>query len=237
MFNRILLPLDGSETSESILAWVMPLAARWKSEIILTTVIEANPKPEFALTPGGFGPSAVPPEVISAREGLRDTYERAVTAATRYLESVERRFRDDSVDISYEVVSGAPEERIVEEAIEREVDLIAMATHRVAGQSRCARKRRRPGASVIAAACAAATAQEIIRRDGRCRSRIRADHQRGRSAGPLGEFRICDGVRQGVGRCDGCPAPSGHGDGRGLHGTTQLGRVARPLLHRRTAPI
>ncbi|MDA1258620.1 MAG: universal stress protein [Chloroflexi bacterium] len=128
MFKKILTPLDGSETSERVLAWAAPLAEKLKAELILTTVVEAEPVPATPITAGGPRPD--PPEVMAEREVRLGMYDRLHNAAMRYLESTARRLVPANVEVTFNVVSGNPEDEIVAQAIATEADLIAMATHR-----------------------------------------------------------------------------------------------------------
>ncbi len=114
MFNRILIPLDGSEASESILAWIVPLAAQLDAEVILTTVVDTGSAPESEAVDGSG----------------EDKDEQVYTAATRYLSDIARQRVPASLSVTSHVIGGDPKDRIVAEAIASEADLIAMGTHR-----------------------------------------------------------------------------------------------------------
>ncbi|MDP6823086.1 MAG: universal stress protein [Dehalococcoidia bacterium] len=130
MFNRILIPLDGSESSESILAWVVPLAAQLDAEIILTTVvdIESSPESPDEAAESGRTPDAPEAEAVDGNGEVED--DQVYTAATRYLADIARQRIPASLSVTSHVIGGDPKDRIIAEAIAVEADLIAMGTHR-----------------------------------------------------------------------------------------------------------
>lgn len=130
MFKRIITPLDGSDASESVLAWVAPLAEKLKAELILMTIVETEPVPAPVVSLDRMDAPPESPELMAERELRWGRSDRLVTAATRYLESTARRHVPASVHFKIHVVSGNPEDQIVAQAVATGADLIAMATHR-----------------------------------------------------------------------------------------------------------
>ncbi len=114
MYERILVPLDGSALSEAVLPHVSPLAKVLNAEIVLLHVVVV-PSPEF--NPPS-SPLAPPEEVKKLREHGRE-YIRAVCAR---LEKADAR-------ATYLIREGAVGETILEVAETMQTDLIAMSTH------------------------------------------------------------------------------------------------------------
>lgn len=107
--KRILVPLDGSERSASILETVKSIAARAKAEVVLLHVTPRvlDPAPQWAMK-GPISPARGPEH--------------------RYQEIADRLERGDLV--AWPVMAeGDAAEEILARARELDVDLIAMATH------------------------------------------------------------------------------------------------------------
>lgn len=119
MFERVLVPLDGSPLAESILPAVRALGACGAKDVVLLRIAEHDITPFIVDRP----------EVVQALIDL----DRA--ACRKYLESIAQDFRAIGFGASTIVSEGSPAERIVELANER-IDLIAMSTHGRAGITR-----------------------------------------------------------------------------------------------------
>ena len=125
MFNKILLPLDGSELGEVALAYVEELALAGKGEVILFQAI-------------------APPHDVQLAEGytshlahLADEYvAQASAAAKAYLDAVKKRLTEKGIVAHSEVEVGQPAERIIDCAKKKDVDLIALSTHGRSGVGR-----------------------------------------------------------------------------------------------------
>lgn len=119
MFNKILVPLDGSALAECVLPHVGALARSSGAEVILLRVLEQNIPPD----------QARPVDPLSWRF-------RQVEAKT-YLEEVGQRLREAELTGPIETVllEGQAAERIVELAHEHGVDLIALSSHGRSGLS------------------------------------------------------------------------------------------------------
>ncbi len=112
MYDRILVPLDGSEVAEAIMPHVEAMAAGHQAEVILLQVLPAT---------------GVVADV--AAQQRRD--------ADEYLDGVEKRFQEKGINIRHSVRHGADEAaEIVDYAEVNDVDLIAMSTHGRSGVSR-----------------------------------------------------------------------------------------------------
>jgi nucleotide-binding universal stress UspA family protein len=118
MFERILVPLDGSAKAELILSQVARILQREDSEILLLRVVDV--------------PAAV------GRVSLREFRELEREEAQKYIHNLVRRFRDRGVKIHGKVVEGPPAEAILETARTEGSTLIAMSTHGRTGLARWA---------------------------------------------------------------------------------------------------
>jgi nucleotide-binding universal stress UspA family protein len=119
MFNRILVPLDGSKLAERVLPHVGALAYGSSAQVILLYVVEQNSSPD----------QMRPVDPLSWRF--------CQTEAKTYLEEVGRDLQAAKLIQPIETVllEGQAPERIIELAHEREVDLIALNSHGRSGLS------------------------------------------------------------------------------------------------------
>ncbi len=128
MFKHILLPLDGSEESESISKWVSGLARALGARVTLLAVVDPVDRSLLDRV-SRRGKGTPPPAPETEDQGL----EQAVEGAKRYLAAQERQI---GADVETLVVTGSPAEEIVKQAGEVGADLIAMATHRESALAR-----------------------------------------------------------------------------------------------------
>lgn len=126
MFRKILVPVDSSEESRTILRWAVGLAKATKSDVTLLSVVDTE---DLRIVEAGARGEEHP----TAPDGI-------ITEITQKLKaglSVEAgELRKTGVEVDVRVVPGAPAETIVEEAEALGVDLIAMATRRESALAR-----------------------------------------------------------------------------------------------------
>jgi nucleotide-binding universal stress UspA family protein len=120
MFERILVPLDGSPTAQAILPYVMLMAKGFHGRVILFHVAET------ALDLGA------PEQKTYADE----TMERIRPLAESYLAGVAEEFRKEGIDVETEVVKGQATAQIMDHCERENIDLIAMSTHGRSGLAR-----------------------------------------------------------------------------------------------------
>ena len=122
MYQRIVVPLDGSKLAEGVLEHVRALAHCMGSEVVLMRVM-AYPAYDYLLTDPGMSAS------------LREQMEQE---ACNYLEPLANAFQDEGIRASADavVVTGPVADAIIEFAREKKADLIAMSTHGRTGPSR-----------------------------------------------------------------------------------------------------
>jgi nucleotide-binding universal stress UspA family protein len=122
MFEVILVPLDGSKRAESILAYVEGMALGRKSKVILLQVIESS---TLMVTPYDMVP------YYDA-----ELAERVIADAKTYLMAREGELRAKGIEAESIVVQGPIVKTILDVADEKDVDLIAMASHGRTGMAR-----------------------------------------------------------------------------------------------------
>lgn len=122
MYNRILVPLDGSEVSEAILEHVVTIATGCRvPQVILLRVREPLDKDVKQI---------LDPHIA---EDLENAYQKETE---KYLEKIAGKLAKKGVTAVTEVLAGNPAEKIIEYARNRDIDLIAMSTHGRSGVSR-----------------------------------------------------------------------------------------------------
>jgi nucleotide-binding universal stress UspA family protein len=120
MFEKILVPLDGSPLAQSVLPYVMALAKGFHSRVILFHVAE----------------TALDHEAPEQKAYADETVERVRPLAENYLAGVADEFRKEGIDVETKVVKGRAAAQIVEHADKEDVRLIALSTHGRSGLAR-----------------------------------------------------------------------------------------------------
>lgn len=121
MYNRILVPLDGSGRAEAILKHVEMFARCLGSQIIFLRVLE----PLAPLIDPGEAPM-----MLNVDEMQREAQE-----AERYLRARQGEWRSLGLDARIRVAQGPVVKTILDVARAEEVDVIAMASHGRTGLS------------------------------------------------------------------------------------------------------
>jgi len=121
MYKRILVPLDGSSLSETILPHAQSLAQALDAEIILLHV-NVEPSEEFA-TPAS--PLAPPIEI-----------QKTHAEAKEYIKAVCTKLEKEGLRATYLIRDGGVGETILEAAEVMQADLISMSTHGRSGVQR-----------------------------------------------------------------------------------------------------
>jgi len=120
MFEKILVPLDGSPLAQGILPYVTLLARGFRSRV---TLFHAAETPLDRQAP-------------EQKSYVNETMERIRPLAENYLEGVAPELRREGLEVDTKVVEGKATEQIVEFAEQQNVDLIAMSTHGRSGLTR-----------------------------------------------------------------------------------------------------
>ena len=120
MFNRVLVPLDGSRVAEGILPFILQIAGPLNMELLLVYVIRP------------IAPQAVEG---TTRFTVYDI-EARLKEAREYLTGVAADLQRQGVRVSIDARRGEPVAEIVAAAHESRADIIAMTTHGRSGLSR-----------------------------------------------------------------------------------------------------
>ncbi len=116
MYEKILVPLDGSKTAETVLPNVMRLARESKAKVVLLTV---------------ESPSATTGRALSSRNGMGNgpaTLEKPDAEMKAYLDSAASMLAEVGVEATTVTAAGDAAEEILAYAAEHGCDLIAMST-------------------------------------------------------------------------------------------------------------
>lgn len=114
-FQRMLVPLDGSDCAENVLPKVEKLATELKASIVLLRVALTHSFP-------GVDPTEAQLKVVREAEA--------------YLQRVEDRLKAKGFKVDSHVRYGNDAEEILEHADGKDIDLIAMTTHGRSGVKR-----------------------------------------------------------------------------------------------------
>jgi len=119
LFNKILVPLDGSRVGEGAVPHAEAIARKWEAQLVLIHVVEPAPWPTTN-------------NVITARD------EKQVQAALTYLDGFMTKMRDRNFRVNIHLATGYPAEEITRYVDANAVDLIAISTHGRSGVGRWA---------------------------------------------------------------------------------------------------
>jgi nucleotide-binding universal stress UspA family protein len=124
MYNKILVPLDGSEMAECVLPHVEAIGRGCHTEkVILTRVVEPIEAPPVA-------------RIRFTEKDLKELEADKEAAAREYLANLSARLAYDWTKIETAVLVGKPASVLVEYAKGDGIDLIIIATHGYSGLNR-----------------------------------------------------------------------------------------------------
>jgi nucleotide-binding universal stress UspA family protein len=126
MYQRIIVPLDGSELAEVALPYAEELASRLKTEAILFQVV-----PKAYHVYGAYEAVAQVPYTDEEMKPLK-------ASAQGYLEKVSSRLEGKGINIRSEVTVGSAASEIIKLADEANTGIVTMSTHGRSGISRWA---------------------------------------------------------------------------------------------------
>jgi len=118
MFKNILAPLDGSPLAESVLPHVAAIASAFDSRVTLTRVLSP----------------AQPKDLQQPVDPLN--WRITQVEAETYLETVAKRLEVLGLEVHTQVKEGPPAERIVEFAMQDNIDLLILSSHGSSGLTR-----------------------------------------------------------------------------------------------------
>ena len=125
MYQKIMVPLDGSELAECVLLHVETIAqAGGVQSVVFVRAVEP-----FSMSSVRGGPDFT-------EEQIKEIDSRTLTAAKNYLDQLVSRLDYGQVNVQKEVITGKVAESLADYATKNEVDLIVTATHGRSGVSR-----------------------------------------------------------------------------------------------------
>ena len=131
MFDRMLVPLDGSEVSETVVPYAIELAKRCGSKVTLLEAVESVGEAMATMAPAE--PMLVTPE---ATEQILEGLDAEQKAAQAYLTQMAERFKAEGIETGWVVVAGSPGAEILAYAQREGSQLIALASHGRGGLER-----------------------------------------------------------------------------------------------------
>jgi nucleotide-binding universal stress UspA family protein len=134
MYQKIMVPLDGSELAECVLPHVEGFIANCQ---VSTIVFVRAVKPEPMVTRGAYTTGEVDLSVIE--ENTKRIEEEKKASAKNYLDQVVGRLKGDGVKFQTEVLVGTVAESLIDYTESNNVDMILIATHGRSGVSRWVR--------------------------------------------------------------------------------------------------
>jgi len=130
MYEKIVVPLDGSKVGEAALPYVEDIVSKLSPEVKTEVVLLQVLAPASIPTVTGRTPDATPYTV----QQMEETEKKAM----EYLNQTGEALRSKGITVTAKVVVGDAAEQIVKAAEEIDANLIAMSTHGRSGLSRWA---------------------------------------------------------------------------------------------------
>ena len=128
MYNKIMVPLDGSDLAESVLPHLEFLTAACKAKhVVLVRVVNPISLPISVPAHGEFG---------FTEKDRQKLEENRKQTAEEYLQKITQGIDIPGTNVSHAVLEGKPENMLADYATQNEVDLIIIASHGRSGVSR-----------------------------------------------------------------------------------------------------
>ncbi len=125
MYNKVLVPLDGSQLSECSLEQLKTITVANISEVVLLRVVEPIDRDEAVTW-------------ATAGYTIGDIQNRRKADAENYMVSVVEKLKKEGISTRGEVVEGRATETIIDYSKKHQVDLIIMSSHGRSGITRWA---------------------------------------------------------------------------------------------------
>ncbi|MDD5288227.1 MAG: universal stress protein [Dehalococcoidales bacterium] len=125
MFERIVVPLDGSRLSAQAVPFAGEMGKRFDAEVILVRVISPS---GLTIVPQATGmESAIATDIIAQEARVKDVDNAA--NAKRYLTNWAQALKAQGIKASYQVTMGVPAKAIMELVDAQKASLIVMMSH------------------------------------------------------------------------------------------------------------
>ncbi len=129
MFERILVPLDGSRLSARALPYAAEIGQHFRGEVILIRVVPPSPFDPI-------GTYTLPEVLQTIEKNAHDKDRRNLANAKRYLKRKLKRIISKGIKGSQYAILGTPAQSIIDFSRSADVDLIIMTTHNKRGLKR-----------------------------------------------------------------------------------------------------
>ena len=127
MYQKIMVPLDGSKLAECVFAYLDALARGCQVKTItFVQVVEPYQDPSYS------GESTI----ASVADEIQQINTANKVAAETYLKNLIPKFKYENVNVRCEMLTGNPAEMLADYATKNQPDLILIATHGRSGPSR-----------------------------------------------------------------------------------------------------
>lgn len=138
MYNKILVPLDGSQMSECSLEQAREIAVGCHvREVILLAVIEpSEQRIPFLWGGAGTASRADAAEIKKDRAQLATLDKTSTTSAAEYLKRTAERLSKEGMTVRTEVIEGKAADAILDYAAKNGIDLVIMSSHGRGGKGR-----------------------------------------------------------------------------------------------------
>ena len=128
MYQKIMVPLDGSELAECVLPHVEAIAKGCSAgEVVLVRAVEPI---QIQAVSDGFGAYTMSEEDVKKADAA------AQDSARDYIEKVAGRIQLDQGRVKGQILNGKAADSLAEYATQNNIDLIVIATHGRSGVSR-----------------------------------------------------------------------------------------------------
>jgi nucleotide-binding universal stress UspA family protein len=125
VFERIIVPLDGSRLSAQAVPYAGEIGKRFDAEVILVRVLSPS---GLAIMSQDTGlENAVATDIIAQEARVKDVDN--ASNAKRYLMNWAQSLKTQGVKASYQVTIGTPAKSIMEMAVAQQASLIVMMSH------------------------------------------------------------------------------------------------------------
>ena len=129
MYEKIMVPLDGSELAECVLPHVEGLIKGCHvSNVVFLCVVEPPPP-----MPSHYVEASIRPEIYVETEPARKS------AAKDYLDQIKNRLKYEGTELHSEVLVGRVADSLADYTEKNDIDLILIATHGRSGVTRWVR--------------------------------------------------------------------------------------------------
>jgi nucleotide-binding universal stress UspA family protein len=135
MYEKVLVPLDGSPLAESVLPHAEEIAAKFGAELVLVRVVASLGELVRDILPQG-GLQTAGASAERSLEVAERQYETERAEAERYLEGIAESLRAKTLKVENRVEEGGPSRAILAAAGTTGANLIAMSTHSRTGLPR-----------------------------------------------------------------------------------------------------